>query len=146
MLFVTTSSQGTRKGQIVKKTCFKKKNRSHMKIIFTKIGFTVILSADSFCGKRIYNSIYFKPVRQNKVEGIISMCNRNRPQGIDNIPVRLIRLANAISTSYSTRMVNNFITIGQYPDALKIARVTPIYRKRSQTKLSNYRPISRLLK
>ena len=38
--------------------------------------------------------------------------------------------------------MNNFNTTGQYPDVLKIARVTPIYKKESKAKLSNYRPIS----
>ena len=38
--------------------------------------------------------------------------------------------------------MNNFITTGQYSVVLKIARVTPIYKKRFKAKLSNYRPKS----
>ena len=98
--------------------------------------------SNSFCGKPIQKSIYFEPVSENEVEGIISMFNPNKAQGIDNISIRLIKLAKAILSPYLTRMMNNFITTGQYPDVLKIARVTSIYKKRSKTKLSNYRPIS----
>ena len=37
---------------------------------------------------------------------------------------------------------DNFITTGQYLDVLKIARVTPIYKKGFKMKLSNNRPIA----
>ena len=70
------------------------------------------------------------------------MLNPNNAQGIDNIPIRLIKLAKVILSPYLARMMNNFITTGQYPDVLKIARVTPIYMKGSKTKLSKYRSIS----
>ena len=98
--------------------------------------------SNSFCGKPIQKSIYFEPVSENEVEGIISMFNPNKAQGIDSISIRLIKLAKVILSPYLTRMMNNFITTGQYPDVLKIARVTSIYKKGSKTKLSNYRPIS----
>ena len=70
------------------------------------------------------------------------MFNPNKAQGIENILITLITLAKAILSPYLAKMVNNFITTGQYPEVLKIARVTPIYKKGSKTKLSNYRPIS----
>ena len=76
------------------------------------------------------------------MEGLILMFNPNQAQGMDNIPIRLFKIAKAILSPYLTRMMNNFITTRQYPDVLKIARVTPIYKKGSKTIPSNYRPIS----
>ena len=96
----------------------------------------------SFCGKPIQKWIYFEPVSENEVEGTISMFNPNKAQGIDDAPIRLIKLAKAILSTYVTRKMNNFIATVQYPDVLKIARVTPIYKKGSIIKLSNYRTIS----
>ena len=58
------------------------------------------------------------------------MFNPNKAQGIDNIPIRLIKLAKAILSPYLTRMMNNFITTGQYPGVLKIAQVTPHLQER----------------
>ena len=84
--------------------------------------------SDSFCAKRIQISIYFETVSENEVEGIISTFNPNKEQGIDNIPIRSIKLAQGILCPYLTRMMNNFITTGQYPDVLKTARVTPMYK------------------
>ena len=69
------------------------------------------------------------------------MFKPNKTQSVDNIPIRLIKLANTILSQYLTRMMNNFITTGQYPDVLKIAQVALIYKKGSKTKLSDYRPI-----
>ena len=43
--------------------------------------------SESFCGKQIQKSIYFEPVSENEVEGIISMFNPNQAQVIDNIPI-----------------------------------------------------------
>merc|ERR1712055_79996 len=37
---------------------------------------------------------------------------------------------------------NASINTGTYPDLLKIARVTPVYKKGSKSDPSNYRPIS----
>ena len=65
--------------------------------------------SDSFCRKPIQKLIYFEPVSENEVEGIISMYNPNKAEGLDNISTRLIRLAKAILSSYLRRMMNNFI-------------------------------------
>ena len=97
---------------------------------------------DSFCDKSFQKSIYFEPVGENEAEGMTSIFNQNKEQDIDNIPIRLIKLAKAILSPYLTSMMNNFITTEQCPEVLKIAQVTPIYKKGSKTKLSNYRLMS----
>ena len=38
--------------------------------------------SDSFCGKPIQKPIYFEPVSENEVEGIISMFNPNKAEGV----------------------------------------------------------------
>ena len=65
--------------------------------------------SNSFCRKPIQKLIYFEPVSENEVEGIISMFNLNKAEGLDNISTRLIKLAKAILSSYLTRMMNNLI-------------------------------------
>ena len=75
--------------------------------------------SDSFCGKPIQKLIYFESVSGNEVEEIISMFNPNKAQDIYNISITLIKLAKAILSPYLTRMMNNFITTGQYPEELK---------------------------
>ena len=63
--------------------------------------------SDSFCGKPLQKLICFEPVSENEVEGIISMFNPNIAQGIDNILIRLIKLAKAILSPCLTRMITS---------------------------------------
>ncbi len=41
-------------------------------------------------------------------------------------------------------IINQTINTGTFPDKLKIAKVTPVYKKDDQTQFTNYRPISLL--
>ena len=41
-------------------------------------------------------------------------------------------------------MINNAIDTGTFPDALKKADVTPVFKKADQLSKENYRPVSNL--
>lgn len=53
----------------------------------------------------------------------------------------LILLINIITPKIA-ELINNCYSRGEYPDALKIARVVPVYKAGTKTDISNYRPIS----
>ena len=59
-----------------------------------------------------------------------------------NIPTKILKENIDIYSSTLLRIINNEIQEFHFPDELKLADVTPIYRKIDTTKLENYRPVS----
>lgn len=64
--------------------------------------------------------------------------------GWDGISSDLIKHLSLFLISPLTHIVNLSILHGQFPDALKIAVVRPLYKKGTRTSAGNYRPISLL--
>ena len=62
--------------------------------------------------------------------------------GIDGISMNIIKyIAGTIANPISF-VLNQCLTIGSFPDNLKIAKVCPVYKSGTKSELSNYRPIS----
>ena len=62
--------------------------------------------------------------------------------GFDNIPARLLKDAADYIASPLSYVFNMSLSKGVFPDAMKIAKVTPVYKKGAKDSLGNYRPIS----
>ena len=67
----------------------------------------------------------------------ISQC-----KGHDGISSELVMLINNDISHCITLIINQSLTSGIFPDRLKIAKVTPIYKKGCKKSISNYRAIS----
>ena len=65
---------------------------------------------------------------------------------LDPVPSFVFKKCSDILVSFLTRMVNHCLTNGIMPDALKIARITPILKKSGADceQLKNFRPVSNL--
>ena len=65
---------------------------------------------------------------------------------LDPVPSFVFKKCSDILVSFLTRMVNHCLTNGITPDALKIARITPILKKSGADcdQLKNFRPVSSL--
>ena len=64
-----------------------------------------------------------------------------KSSGFDKLDVTILKTLFKYS-QYLTITINKLIKSGSFPDFLKIAVVTPIYKKGNINNLSNYRPIS----
>ena len=62
--------------------------------------------------------------------------------GNDNISGYFLKIALAVISSSLLKVINVSIETNTFPDAWKIARVTPIYTEGEKSEKSNYRPIS----
>ena len=66
----------------------------------------------------------------------------NKAYGYDLIPAKLLKMgANALCTSL-TPIINHCVSMSVYPDQLKRAEVSPIYKKKGMLIKDNYRPVS----
>ncbi len=62
----------------------------------------------------------------------------------DGISTKLVKQIKLITVEPLTAIINQMINTGIFPDLLKIAKISPIYKKDDETEFSNYRPISLL--
>ena len=74
------------------------------------------------------NEFQFKPVTEGEINKCIKKLDPKKSTGVDLIPPKLI-LAACESLSVPIRdMTNTIISRGSFPENLKLAQVTPIYK------------------
>ena len=63
-------------------------------------------------------------------------------KGYDGVSTEHLKLINKDISKCLTLIINQSLNSGIFSDKLKIAKVTPIYKKGDKQIISNYRPIS----
>lgn len=87
------------------------------------------------------DSFFFTPTNTHDVQEIIKKL-KNKSCGLNSIPVKVLKhIADLISPILS-HVFNLSLSFGIFPDSLKIARVTPIFKGGDKCSVNNYRPIS----
>ena len=66
----------------------------------------------------------------------------NKATGIDDISAKYLKLSASVVSQPLATILNLSITNGIFPDDLKKAKVTPIFKKGEKHDVNNYRPIS----
>ena len=66
----------------------------------------------------------------------------NKATGIDDISAKYLKLSAPVISQPLATILNVSIANGIYPDDLKKAKVTPIFKKGEKQDINNYRPIS----
>ena len=89
-------------------------------------------------------SFYLAPVEYLDVFNIIKKLNPKKSPGPDNIGAKILLCCPELFSTNLTMIYNHYIELGEYPSALKIAKVIPIFKKGSHSIPGNYRPISLL--
>ena len=78
----------------------------------------------------------------DEVYKLIKKLKIKKSSGFDELSAKFINLCAPYISEPLANIFNCSIINGDYPELLKIARVTPIYKKGTKSDLSNYRPIS----
>jgi len=68
----------------------------------------------------------------------------NKASGLDLISANFVKCLSDIITTPLCKIINHPIDCGKIPTQLKVAKVSPLYKKGSVNECGNYRPISTL--
>ena len=66
----------------------------------------------------------------------------NKSISVDGISVKFLKAMLPVILPHLTKLINLSFTSGCFPDCLKSARVSPLFKKESDQELNNYRPVS----
>lgn len=82
------------------------------------------------------------PATTYEISKIIDNLKLNTSSGIDGINIKVLKCIKNLIIDDLTKCINKCLCEGIFPDSLKTAKVTPIYKSGSKTDPGNYRPIS----
>ena len=91
---------------------------------------------------RIDQSFSFSKVNLDVIEDQFKKLNPKKATKFKNIPPKILKDNADICKPIFHNLVNNCIETNIFPDGLKPADVTPVYKKEDSTNVKNYRPIS----
>ena len=125
---------------------------NHFCSYFTNIGKTYASSMpksdklfNSYLGSKPNpSSLYFTPTGPTEIITILKACKAKKSTGDDGISMILLKqLCEPCSVPLSM-IINISLEQGIVPNAMKLAKVIPIYKAKSKQEFNNYRPISLL--
>jgi hypothetical protein len=88
---------------------------------------------------------YFSRTDEPEVKKIILQLNSKKAAGYDFITPKILKDSIHIICPVITRIINHCIEQGIFPDQLKLAEVSSIFKKKDKLDKGNYRPISVLI-
>ena len=88
------------------------------------------------------DSFNFVPVTVNEVEKEIKKLNPNKATTFNTIPFKMLIKTSETSAKIVHKLFNETIDTGHYPDNLKLADITPVFKKKDPLNKMNYRPVS----
>ena len=98
---------------------------------------------ESYLGSRIENSILLAPVTLTEIDDIFKILRRCAP-GYDKLTTDIISLSLPCIKNPLLHIMNQSLLQGVFPNELKVANVTPLYKADDPMKFKNYRPVSLL--
>ena len=88
------------------------------------------------------NSIYMFNTSDEEINKLIDNLKNNTSPGLDGINSYIIKISAITVVPILVKLFNMCMSIGSFPDALKIACIVPLHKGGDRTESSNYRPIS----
>ena len=89
-------------------------------------------------------SLFFNPSTEEEIRKIINELPSKCSSGVDNISNVLLKELSSILCKPLCLITNRSMQTGIFPDLMKLAEVTPLYKGKSREFETNYRPISLL--
>ena len=96
----------------------------------------------NYLKKPINTKFTFQLIDETCIKNIIEQLHTKSSSGYDEISTKLLKLIKPTILKPLTLIINQSLTTGIFPDKLKIAKITPVYKKENIHYIENYRPIS----
>lgn len=101
-------------------------------------------TASEFMPLPICDSLFLSPVDTDKIQLEIAKLQTGKAVGPSSIPIAILKILKCELACPLQLIFYTSCLTGIVPDKFKLARVIPVFKKGSQTNLSNCRPISLL--
>ena len=98
----------------------------------------------NYLNNPVLESFFIFPTTSFQIETQISQLQNGKATGPYSIPTNILKIIKAVISKPLEIIFNLSFQTGTVTNSFKLANVIPIYKKDSQTCLSNYRPISLL--
>ena len=99
------------------------------------------ISPISYLNRRNAECLDLTPVTEEECLKLIKNLKNTRCN-VDSIPVRIFKEIGSIVVKPLISLINSCFSVGCFPDVLKIARLTPIFKGGEKSDPGNFRPIS----
>ena len=99
------------------------------------------ISHRNFLKENLQSSFFLEPTNINEIKAVISKLKNGAPRRDEILPKHLKCISESIAHSLS-KIANFSFEQGVFPDDLKIAVVSPVYKAKDPMYFNNYRPIS----
>ena len=98
---------------------------------------------DNTCNLNFGNSTFnFSMITEKNIISSIKKLKPKKSTGPDNIPAHIYKGLSEYIASPLKHIFNLAITNKQFPEDLKTAQITPVYKSGNKNEIKNYRPIS----
>ena len=84
----------------------------------------------------------FHEITEDEIRKEISKLDGSKATPVGDIPAEMLKSTTDVHVSLLTKIINSYIRNGCFPDKLKAAEVTPIFKKNDDLGKENYRPVS----
>ena len=108
----------------------KKLSSAPNKYIVVPLRFTIL----------VYLTIKETNITYSTYPKILSCLNINKAAGMDQIPAKFLKEAADVVAYPLSRFINLFVKLSIFLEECKIARLKPLFKKRSKTDPKNYTP------
>ena len=99
---------------------------------------------ETYLKKCVLTSFSFNLVDENDVMKYLTTLRSKNSSGHDGISVKLLKYLVPAMIKPLTLIINQSLVTGIFPEKLKIAKVSPFFKKYDITIMDNYRPVSLL--
>ena len=98
----------------------------------------------SYLKNRINFDFVIALTSEDEILKIIQSLDDSKSSGPSNIPIKLLTISAPCLTLPLCKLINLYFTTGIFPDAIKVAKVIPIFKSGLSDDMNNYIPISLL--